>query len=424
MGQVKDGVAPPAYDQGISLNGSPPQLASSSLSLHSLDPPQYQDEPDHEAGSTDESSGAAFVQDRHIPGAMKPTKDGEIRTMDPLLSSDASSLYKLLQSQSSLPPQPIVRLTGTHREVTKRDNKEQETTVTDFDIKIDCSYIFKVQEENRVLASQWYKMEVVSDTELALRGGLVKRRLREPDAPDVENVGPTDLETRVRLWCHRFCAAASHRWFPLVFRFRRKLVNWDTELIERHLTAQVRATGYRGDMCFSFKLQNPGFSIYSAHWMNRARTNDWIWWACVILQLWIFCWPILWLCTGTFDGVSTRWFYKVPIHGDETGRHFYVNESEEQWLATWGETIADAAFARRQDWVTEADILALRQARERNQERRPSQQTGNSFVDAAVGVFTGIHSAVRESDRVTGWGESRNKRSSTWTVSHSSDSRR
>ncbi|KAB8698105.1 hypothetical protein FH972_026355 [Carpinus fangiana] len=414
MGRLDHATAAPPPYEAVSSQTEP--LRPSSVSLHTLEPPQYRDEPAEQhtdsgrTGSANRPPNEVHLL-QHIPAALRPQKNGEIRTLEPSLSSNAPALFALLQAQAGLPPQPVIRLLGTHREVIQQDNKKENRLVTDFDIQVNCSYIFAHQAANPQAALDWYSLVTVPDDEKALRGGFFKRRLRKPDADDEESAPRrTDAED-ARLWSHSFCAAASHRWFPLIFRFRRKLLNWNLQTLEKQLTAGVRATGYRGDVAVSSTLQNPGFSIYSDHWMNRALNNAWIWWACVVLQLWIVCWPVLLLCTGTYDGVSSEWLYKrrIILNEDEVERGdaremqfrmLYASESEQQWYAKWGEAMIEAAFARRQGWLDRGDLEARQRVGE-------TPQTGNSTVDTAVGIFTGIHGALRSADRITGWGAHR-----------------
>lgn len=161
--------------------------------------------------------------------------------------------------------------------------------------------------------------------------------------------------TTFKTWCYIFCARASHSIFPYTFTLKRKVTEWDTVMLETFLTSMIRRRGYTHNVHIRFCTENSTFTVYSNHWMNKARQNNWIWWVFVLLQLWILTWPILWLCTGRFEVINSIWPYKKTVRGRLT----YAAYSEQEWINTWGQAMVNAAIDMRKGPLTAADLELL-----------------------------------------------------------------
>ena len=169
----------------------------------------------------------------------------------------------------------------------------------------------------------------------------------------------------------------------------------------------------------------------SDHFINRYRYNVYIWWTCVILQLWIITWPILWLMTRRWEVLSARWTCVVK-HGDlqrgwvddeaddpgwlvvhdvaSRGVERWPGESEEQFRQriagiTEGEwlemAIIAAAEERKQQRLTYADLLAARTVSERISQRRrerASEASQGGFAGAATGLLRGVSDVLRDAE--------------------------
>ena len=78
------------------------------------------------------------------------------------------------------------------------------------------------------------------------------------------------------------------------FTLHRHLQAFSTKTLRNSLDTHIRDLNYRGSISISQSLAHGTVTVYSPHWINRLRLNNWVWWPIVILQLWIFTWPIIW----------------------------------------------------------------------------------------------------------------------------------
>lgn len=175
----------------------------------------------------------------------------------------------------------------------------------------------------------------------------------------------------------------------------------------------------------------------SDHPINRYRTNPFVWWICVILQLWIITWPLLWLTTKHWEVVYVNWPCRIfataegqwPNADEESPRVIHEGRrpdgwdarrdhdvrlaamSEMSWVSEWRGAIVRAAEDRWQGTLSPADKHAARDAEQRNAERAwETTQTANAaaqqggIVGATIGLFRGASDVLRESRLSRGWG--------------------
>lgn len=245
------------------LNDRPDDLpASSSLSLHTLDPdeqpPPYTDEPDEptlapsqgSSQATSQSNGRfirplALVDSAYVlPGATEiRSEDKRAATTSPILSKDAGVLYRAIRRQMKLPPRPILTIHGSHSETSTDSNKKKTSNnVTDFQFQLDLAETMLTGWEG-IRAdgiANWFSAYVNKDDDdiPAHRGGRLRSRaykapqrkkhgaialddesgarLIGPDAEmnPIEELDPVDREHYVlkyidddlKMWCERYCA--------------------------------------------------------------------------------------------------------------------------------------------------------------------------------------------------------------------------
>jgi len=400
-------------------------------------PPAYADSEDTPAREDNEPSFsylASGATGSFKAPTIRPNKTRDIITLHPAYSKEPNTLYELILDMAIGPPRPIIRFKGVHAEQQRGgDGKTNTNNVTDFDVQVDCTHVFdsrrryyRSQPANST-AKPWYHLEIPHDENKALRGGIVESVVRkrpiqlgdDVEAPQLSN-SDDDTLAKLRNYTHIYCAAAQRRW-PMTFRFRKTMTAWNTNIISKNLEAMVRATKYRGSTEISYRYEDAGVIFMSDHWMNRLRSNPWVFWLCIILQLWIITWPILWLCTGKFDVICATWPYRQMQRVNDNDEMVYAGPTEREWLDTWGKTIAEKAFAKHQGWVDHDDVRASQRATEQmvgydwnaaaggssgsSQGPDFNVHTGNGAVDTAVGVLAAMAGARNGDDRSQGWGE-------------------
>jgi hypothetical protein len=113
--------------------------------------------------------------------------------------NDPSYLEWSLYRWASEPPAKMVRIWGTHTEKTKKLDKTEILTITDFDVKLRLTeYLFTHPGR-----SAWKEIKTVENSQPTYRGTVFKT-LDKPSAWDVERAKPS-----LREWCHRYVANSS-----------------------------------------------------------------------------------------------------------------------------------------------------------------------------------------------------------------------
>jgi hypothetical protein len=247
------------------FNDRPDDLpASSSHSLHTLDPdeindideqpPPYTDDPELGPSQIIPSQAPqngrfirplALVDSAYIlPGATEiKAEDKRAATTSAILSQDAGVLYRAIRRQMKLPPRPILSVTGSHTESTKdSNNKTTTSSVTDFQFQLDLAETMLTGWEGISAdgIANWFSAYVNKDEDdiLAHRGGRLRSkvykapqpkkqgaialedesdaRLIGPDAETdtIEDLDPNDrdhyvlkfIDDDLKMWCERYIA--------------------------------------------------------------------------------------------------------------------------------------------------------------------------------------------------------------------------
>ncbi|KAL9110722.1 MAG: hypothetical protein Q9227_004714 [Pyrenula ochraceoflavens] len=352
-------------------------------------------------------------------------------TQDAGLSSSSPALYHLVVRQAILPPEPYVYIKGTHERRTRdSQGKESRDTVIDFE--------FQVQAENTIIRGHderlfddvpgqmlrgaretmpyWRRLVLPTAEQKVFRGTrskatapIFKRAEGDLEGGAVAALQgllseSPDQKQALQYWVERYVTDPAS---VKSFSFERELVGFDAVRVQNAVSAHIRSLNYRGTISVETRICNAGFLVYSPHWINRLRTNNFVWYLIVILQLWIITWPIIWLLEKRYEVVKTKWFFS---HGREV-RELGKGYDEEGWVRLWGRAIQMAAESRRKngEWLTEEDLrlandkdTVLDTEEAARQQRRQSGQ--GTWVDSAVGLASGLGEVHRDYNRAVGWG--------------------
>ncbi|KAK1146626.1 hypothetical protein N8T08_002699 [Aspergillus melleus] len=316
-------------------------------------------------------------------------------TLDADLSADPSALHALVARQADVPARPVLTIRGTHT-VTRSENhgrKHRSRNVTDFDFKVDLSpYVVGSGPQGDRDEDGWHELKVVGDGDgvKRYRGGVFpsrrwkghgccgkkkKRgaiRLSGQGDGDDENVGLVrgseegrgDVEEGLGRgspgligWCDRFCEDPA----PVKsFTFERSVSGLDSDIIRSALKSHLRALNYRGKVEVSTAIANRSFTVYSPHWINRARNNPWIFYGCLLLQLWILTWPVLWLLERKYRVVESEWRFSRPSGANN--KTFAQGRSEAEVAKDVAPVVTQAAWERRRagNILTAEEVDTLR----------------------------------------------------------------
>ncbi|CAG8936468.1 unnamed protein product [Penicillium salamii] len=417
-------------------------VASSSHSLHSIDdaPPPYSDDPE-----PFQSSAPTGVQPlRLIDSAYVLTGAKDIRpddkvalTLEPELSKNCDQLFDAISTQIKLPPRPLLYVKGTHTESGTSKKDKNSSNVTDFDFRLDLAETLLTGWEDGRAEFNWMRVEIVNDEDQksAYRGGILRSRtykahkkgalhLSEDSDALLGQDRTGDQQDRtvaaksLRLWCERFCNDPA----PVKsFTLHRELAGFDVNAMRNVFSSHIRELNYRGTVNYNLTIAHRSVTVYSPHWINRLRANRFVWWAVVILQLWIITWPIIFFMEKRYEIANTRWFASLIPESDSAVERCYARGRNESALAEyWAPAVKQAAWSRRQgggDVLTRMDadrlqgystnqvIGARSQDSENERERRERVNSGQAgFVDNVVGLVRGI-GEVRQDWRMSmGWG--------------------
>ncbi|KGO55400.1 hypothetical protein PEX2_031040 [Penicillium expansum] len=428
--------------------------ASSSHSLHSLDdaPPPYTDDPELILAPVQH---AQPIQPAQPPPSIRPLRlidsayvlpggnngkpeDKVSLALEPTLSSNPNELYEAIRRQIKLPPRPLLYIHGTHTESSNDNKKSKNNTCTDFKFRLDLAETMLTGWEGGPMDVNWRETEILTDEDLkpAYRGGILRSRIYKPpksraaislegDSDALLGQDHTDIEDNsspeaknLRMWCERFCRdPASVKSFTL----HREMKGFDSNAMRNVLSSHIRELNYRGSIAFQLFIAQRSVTIYSPHWINRLRTNRFIWWTVVLLQLWIITWPVIFFMEKRYELVHTRWNASLRPESDSALATCYAFGRDESSLAEyWAPAVKQAAWTRRQgggDLLTRMDadrlqgystqqLLGLRGATSDTEvERRERVNNGEGgFVDNVVGLVRGISEAGQDWRFSAGWG--------------------
>ncbi|KAL4869874.1 hypothetical protein BDV12DRAFT_195882 [Aspergillus spectabilis] len=304
---------------------------------------------------------------------------GGIVSLDPSFTSNAACLEQYLTAQTRLPPRPCLIINGSHKESRKSGNETKTETVTDFNFTIDLTRTILRWGRNETSgpSERWSYTTVVSDNDgqKAFRGGRIRRRSKKPGRialpegdegerlMDLENAENMESYPGLAGWCQRFCNDPA----PVKsFTYRRRLHGFDAAPMRNALTSHIRSTGYQGHISVSTAMANGFVTFYSPHWINKLRNNAFAYWACIILQLWIITWPIIWLMERRYEVVRSEWFTSQTVADPSlpggSGKIYAGGHDEATAAEMWAPVVREAAWqgVNHNEILQEAQIETLR----------------------------------------------------------------
>ncbi|KAJ5383280.1 hypothetical protein N7517_001191 [Penicillium concentricum] len=376
-----------------------------------------------------------------IPGGWECTRQDKtgIRTLYPSFSNNPRALYSLLSTQHKLPPRQYVEIKGLKDKGNDSNEKE-----IDFNFKLDLtSTLLRLGEDD----SEWHELHIVRDGDgkKAFRGGPIPSlEWEQPlgqgnryQAIDLE--GNEDLEDQTLLgaeidgsnegtpslmtWCERFCHDPAR---VKSFTFTRELEGLDTEPLRSELKSYLRSINYRGHIQITASTRNTFVTVYSPHWINRLRNNSFLWWFCVLTQLWIITLIVITFLERRYRVVHSTWRSSREVKdtlAPSGVKKIYAHGRDETKLADfWAPAVMQAAYDQRDEGevLTEGSIQHLQQRAQERMENLASflperNVTGDSTAESEQPASRGLIKLGVGPQGYTfhaGWGGNRNPTSS------------
>ncbi|EGX97255.1 hypothetical protein CCM_01915 [Cordyceps militaris CM01] len=401
---------PPPYTDGNNQATTPLVEGASSISMHhtnqaSPQRPQYSDN-DFDDGPLHADDDLPPLYSDHDIDSVAPAgtlippgvpslivapfrasdKSGKTYFLDRRLDTDPVFLQQQLEILAENPPRPLCNVRGTHTATRRRDDKEEQHTVVDFDVEIELTGLLYTDART---GSSWRQLTTVGNFEKVRRGTILAKR-----APGFGGSGGQTAESgtpTVEEWCHRYCASSAGL---KSFSLERRVTGWDFERLEQQLHRLVRETNYQGHMQVTFPVHNNRVEIYNECRTSRWRLTKWIEILCYVTLTFLFLWPWLFFRTKRWETVYVAW----PLRDPQTGR--YASLSEDEWFNMWARTIQTACLARRQGILDQGDL-----------------QRQDYLGDRASGGFAGAVQAGVDAmgvvNRSFGWGGDDDRRGSS-----------
>lgn len=121
-------------------------------------------------------------------------------------------------------------------------------------------------------------------------------------------------------------------------------------------------------------------TVYSPHWVNRLRKNRFVWWFCVLTQLWIITAPVIAILERVYEVINPVWWYSHETENatssSRSGREYSNGRDEAKVADFWAPMMIQAASFR----LNEGELLNLdgmeriqRRHREREENLRSSR---------------------------------------------------
>ncbi|KAH8592536.1 hypothetical protein B0O99DRAFT_689678 [Bisporella sp. PMI_857] len=329
-----------------------------------------------------------------LPFSNSDMTRGEIRTRFPTYSTNPKILYDMIKEQARYAPGYYVELHGTHKETSRRGNKETKTTVNDFFVRLNLTHLlYPDPGQNRA-----GKVELLPDNTRGYRGGIIPSLKPTLGAGDSE-----EQSDELRAWCEHYVQnPASIKYFTL----ERKVTNHDTKKLESLLRSAIYETNYRGHLQINFVKDHKRLVVYSPSKLNDWRTTTWIRWVFYLTFLWIFSWPILFFFTHKYEVMKVIFPY-ADIPRDDGGNRKCTVMSEVEWFHRWESAIKRAALARMmcEERTLDDDYrIATANADARGMQPREQPRTGNAIADGALSILGEGFRIAESWNASRGWG--------------------
>ena len=177
------------------------------------------------------------------------------------------------------------------------------------------------------------------------------------------------------------------------FTYRRTLHGFDADPMRTSLTSHVRSTGYQGHIVINPVIANGFVTVYSPHWINTLRNNAYVYWICIVLQLWLITWPVIWFMERRYEVVRSEWFSSKTVAdasapGGSRKCYAAAGMDEAKAAELWAPVVREAAWQGRAGGciLGDAEIETLRrqgiERREQLGEGRDLLRRGQSVLGA------------------------------------------
>ncbi|KAL4892826.1 hypothetical protein BDV59DRAFT_202203 [Aspergillus ambiguus] len=77
------------------------------------------------------------------------------------------------------------------------------------------------------------------------------------------------------------------------FTYTGNIVGLDVPVLRSVLTSLIRSLNYQGTIHISGTLTNKSF-VVTSHWIDRMRNNGFVYFFCILMQVWVLTWPVIW----------------------------------------------------------------------------------------------------------------------------------
>ncbi|KAF2834890.1 hypothetical protein M501DRAFT_989281 [Patellaria atrata CBS 101060] len=353
------------YDDAPQINDEMPPAYSDSTGANAPSRPQ--------AGAHNFESAILFKE-----------HNGKTIWLQPPSTMSAEILLDAVHNWASTPPQPMIKIQGTHKQTVKNGDKKETKTITDFEFWCDLTQFFAIGQT--VSGNSWKRLHVVGGGEKVHRGSITKKRA--PGFKSDLEVG--DSQPGLLEWCQQYISCPSAL---KTFRFDRTVSGIDQQFLHAEIQRIITSTNYRGRTSVTFPIGHRAEELHTDVWQTRWRHSRWIPFLFYVSFLWLFAWPYLYFATKRWAVVSCDWpFSRLAPDGAKE----YATVSEREWVAKWGKGVEEAVCARFQGELDGRALEGFLRPRE--------VRTGDERVDGVVGFLRAGVRAAGEVNRALGWG--------------------
>lgn len=287
--------------------------------------------------------------------------------------SDPTRLYDYIHDYLRVvQPRPAVRIQGWHWETRKKNNKNEQERVFDFDIVLSLQHFLSSADE-------WWEPSTPENGDKVYRGSWRKTRAKG-FTQDIE-VG-ADRKPELLDWCEDYCTNKSAL---KIFRVARKVTGLDTNAMKDRVESMVRGTHYRGHIDVTFPIAEKNVDIYTPHWVNQARIG-WVRWIFYLTFLWIFTWPVLLFLTKRWTVYQVEWRCSRTVQNREGGQSHLYTDTVGAWAQRHTNLIKSLVLDK---FHGDASSYPLDVDSQRQRRSGSLSQTGNANVDTAVSILQG-----------------------------------
>lgn len=164
-------------------------------------------------------------------------------------------------------------------------------------------------------------------------------------------------------------------------------------VLRDHITKHLRSLGYGGNVTTNMTIANGTITIYSPHWVNRLRNNGYVFWACIILQLWLIAWPIIWFLERRYEVVRSVWWSSREVQDPRSPsgwrKAYAMGRDEKQLAEMWAPVVSVAAWSGCTHAATfdETSIPDMRRLAQRPPTQVPWLNRASMLAGSVMGMM-------------------------------------